>query len=186
MSNINLEFFADTNGTVYVQTEDGSCRIVTERDRELISDVIKRISEIHPKTYDALMKQYAKSNRNKWFQEFLAFQRFVRCNWGNHDRSTQDVGATGVFHYEHVSCPMRGECPLENVVCHPEIDTNLSEREKEVLTLIADGLQAQDIADRLCISINTVNRHRENIKIKTGTRSVAELTTWYYKNLHHE
>lgn len=186
MSNINLEFFADTNGTVYVQTADGSCRIVTERDRELISDVIKRISEIHPKTYDALMKQYAKSNRNKWFQEFLAFQRFVRCNWGNHDRSTQDVGATGVFHYEHVSCPMRGECPLENVVCHPEIDTNLSEREKEVLTLIADGLQAQDIADRLYISINTVNRHRENIKIKTGTRSVAELTTWYYKNCTHE
>ena len=107
MSNINIEFFADTTGTVYVQTADGSCRIVTERDRELISDVIKRISEIHPKTYDALMKQYAKSNRNKWFQEFLAFQRFVRCNWGNHDRSTQDVGATGAFHYEYVSCPMR-------------------------------------------------------------------------------
>ena len=77
----NLEFFTDTTGTVYVQTLDGGCRIVTERDRDLISDVIKRISEIHPKTYEALMKQYAGSNRNKWFQEFLAFQRFARCNW---------------------------------------------------------------------------------------------------------
>ncbi len=30
MSNINIEFFADTTGTVYVQTADGNCRIVTE------------------------------------------------------------------------------------------------------------------------------------------------------------
>ena len=70
MSNSSLEFFTDTTGTVYVQTLDGGCRIVTERDRELISDVIKRISEIHPKAYNALMKQYASSNRNRWFQEF--------------------------------------------------------------------------------------------------------------------
>ncbi len=39
----------------------------------------------------------------------------------------------------------------------------LSPRELEVLRLIADGLLSKEIACRLSISINTVNRHRQNI-----------------------
>lgn len=39
----------------------------------------------------------------------------------------------------------------------------LSQREKEVLRLISEGRLSKEIADRLCISVNTVNRHRQNI-----------------------
>ena len=52
----------------------------------------------------------------------------------------------------------------------------LTPREREVLALIADGLGTRDIADRLCISIKTVETHRAHIMEKTERRSVAELT----------
>ena len=51
----------------------------------------------------------------------------------------------------------------------------LTEREKEVLRLIAEGLSSQEIASRLCLSVNTVHVHRARIMEKLGARNVAEL-----------
>lgn len=52
----------------------------------------------------------------------------------------------------------------------------LSERETEVLTLIAQGLINKEIADRLGIGLTTVISHRRNIMEKLGIRTVAGLT----------
>jgi two-component system response regulator NreC len=54
----------------------------------------------------------------------------------------------------------------------------LTEREREVLTLIAQGLSNQEIADKLVISIKTVNRHRENIMAKLNLHSRVELVRY--------
>lgn len=59
----------------------------------------------------------------------------------------------------------------------------LSERESEVLLLVANGLSSKEIADRLNISIHTVNTHRKNITHKTGIKSVAGLAV--YAMLHN-
>lgn len=50
----------------------------------------------------------------------------------------------------------------------------LSRREIEVLGLVAAGMASREIADRLFISVNTVNNHRQRILEKLGTRSSAE------------
>ena len=51
----------------------------------------------------------------------------------------------------------------------------LSEREKEVLSLMADGLKYKEIADKLMISVNTVRHHTRNIygKLEVHNRSQA-------------
>jgi DNA-binding NarL/FixJ family response regulator len=54
----------------------------------------------------------------------------------------------------------------------------LSEREREILQLIAEGKAAKEMAYHLSISIKTVAFHRENIKRKLGVRSTAELTRY--------
>jgi len=59
----------------------------------------------------------------------------------------------------------------------------LSDREREVLVLVAQGCSSKEIADRLFISIHTVNTHRKNITRKTGIKSVAGLTV--YATLHN-
>jgi DNA-binding CsgD family transcriptional regulator len=50
----------------------------------------------------------------------------------------------------------------------------LSPREIEVLGLVAVGLASREIADRLAISVATVNNHRQHILEKTGARNSAE------------
>lgn len=60
---------------------------------------------------------------------------------------------------------------------------DLSERESEVLVLVAKGLSSKEIADQLNISIHTVNTHRKNITAKTGIKSVAGLAV--YAMLHN-
>jgi DNA-binding NarL/FixJ family response regulator len=54
--------------------------------------------------------------------------------------------------------------------------SRMTEREVEVLALLADGERAIDIARQLYISVSTVNGHLENIRHKTGYRNKADLT----------
>ncbi|MCG0239470.1 MAG: response regulator transcription factor [Bacillota bacterium] len=58
---------------------------------------------------------------------------------------------------------------------HPDL-APLTEREREVLTLIAQGLTNQEIAQKLFISIKTVQAHRANIMEKLDLHDAVELT----------
>ncbi|MEI6575941.1 MAG: response regulator transcription factor [Bacteroidota bacterium] len=58
----------------------------------------------------------------------------------------------------------------------------LTDREKDVLNLICKGLTSKEIADKLFISIKTVEVHRANILRKTNARNTAELMIWAVKN----
>jgi DNA-binding NarL/FixJ family response regulator len=52
----------------------------------------------------------------------------------------------------------------------------LTERERQILQLIAEGRAAKEMAYVLNISVKTVAFHRENIKRKLGWRTTAEMT----------
>ena len=55
---------------------------------------------------------------------------------------------------------------------------DLSEREREILGLVAAGLTAQMVAERLGISVHTVRRHVANISAKLGTRGLPALVRY--------
>jgi DNA-binding NarL/FixJ family response regulator len=57
----------------------------------------------------------------------------------------------------------------------------LTPRELEVLKLIAEANTSKEIADKLYISIKTVDRHRQNILAKLGMRDRVELTRYAMK-----
>lgn len=54
----------------------------------------------------------------------------------------------------------------------------LTEREREVLTLIAEGLTSREIGERLVVSPRTVDRHRENIMTKLNLHSRVGLVKY--------
>ena len=81
----------------------------------------------------------------------------------------------------HVAQRLRQCCQTERDAV-PE-SYELSDRETEVLLLVAQGCSSKEIADRLHISIHTVNTHRKNITHKTGIKSVAGLAV--YAMLHN-
>ena len=54
----------------------------------------------------------------------------------------------------------------------------LTAREREVLKLIAEGYKNKEIANDLCISVKTVEKHRSNLMQKLNLRSVQALITF--------
>ena len=61
-------------------------------------------------------------------------------------------------------------------------ESDLSEREIEILLLISEGLSNQEIGDRLFISKRTVEKHRANILDKTNCKNTAGLIMYAIKN----
>ncbi|MFI6051211.1 response regulator [Streptomyces violascens] len=60
----------------------------------------------------------------------------------------------------------------------PLPDRAITEREEEILKLVAEGYSSKDIGDLLVISSKTVERHRANLLQKLGLRDRLELTRY--------
>lgn len=58
----------------------------------------------------------------------------------------------------------------------------LTEREKEILNLIGNELSSVEIADKLFISLHTVESHRANLIHKAGVKNTAGLVRWAVNN----
>jgi DNA-binding NarL/FixJ family response regulator len=62
-------------------------------------------------------------------------------------------------------------------------DTVLTQREIEILAMISAGAKNEDIADKLCISPNTVKTHIYNIFKKINVPNRLQAALWAAKNL---
>jgi DNA-binding NarL/FixJ family response regulator len=56
--------------------------------------------------------------------------------------------------------------------------SKLTEREREIVQLLAEGQSTKEIADRLCLSVKTVGTHREHLMAKLHIHSLAQLTKY--------
>ncbi len=83
-----------------------------------------------------------------------------------------------VFDILQLSRDLEKHAMIEELLLVPQEDYNLSDREQDVLELVAQGLSSKEIADRLKIAVNTVNTHRKSITRKTGIKSVAGLAVY--------
>jgi len=76
---------------------------------------------------------------------------------------------------------------IEEFTSRPQVGTNdrladLTEREREVLLLIARGLSNQELAERLFIADNTVKTHVKRIFTKLGARDRAQAIVMAYES----
>ncbi|MCL2511644.1 MAG: response regulator transcription factor, partial [Bacteroidales bacterium] len=63
-----------------------------------------------------------------------------------------------------------------------EEQPELSAREIEVLRLLGDGMTNQEIADKLFVSIRTVESHKSNIMRKINLRTTVDLVKFAIRN----
>ncbi|WP_121489746.1 LuxR C-terminal-related transcriptional regulator [Chryseobacterium sp. 7] len=87
--------------------------------------------------------------------------------------SVIDMSNKEVHYFRHV-----------NQDVHKEIDVDIpaiTAREKEILKLMALGLNTPQIAEKLFISYHTVENHKSNLRKKTNTKTSAELIAFTMK-----
>lgn len=119
----------------------------------------------------------------------------------NHLNMMMDAGASGYL-LKSVSTEelllainkvLKGEKYLSSDVTQQFISTSvtapefesahvpLSEREMEIVKLIAQGISVSDIAGRLFISVRTVETHRANVLKKLGLKNTAALIRYAFQ-----
>lgn len=175
-----MEFYTDNKGKDIVCRDDSGIHHVLDPDNsgQIIDRVFNLIKSDYAEAFKALMAQYGKSADFK----FLIVQRFLKCNVSSID-DYEDLNTDGLFRFEYIHCPLRGECKVENIVCRPQITTALSKRELQIVKLIASGLKDDQIADEIFISPFTVDNHRKSILRKLNLHSKSQITAWAHKNV---
>ncbi|MFD7506675.1 response regulator [Streptomyces sp. NPDC059850] len=78
-------------------------------------------------------------------------------------------GAVNALIRNHLDRARQGE---------PVPERAITDREEEILKLVAEGHTSQQIADMLVISVKTVERHRANLLQKLGLKDRLELTRY--------
>lgn len=106
---------------------------------------------------------------------------------------TKDAGAADI--HRALCSVMDGRAVLDPAVQHylvdaiatrpdvptPALPDGLTQREAEVLTVIAEGLTNSEIAARLCISEATVKSHINHLLTKIGARDRAQAVSYAYR-----
>lgn len=176
-----IEFYTTPEGEVTMRPIGEAERQLKETDTDFIQAFLSILREFYPEAYDALMDRYSKSSNNKRYRDFIAVRRFIKCNFGLYDNMI-DVDENWNFSFEFVGCPLRGECKYDKVICAPKFNSKLSDRQIEVMQMLYDGKSDSEIAEKLFISLNTVNNHRKNSFRKVGVHSMAEFMRYAMTN----
>lgn len=179
MSGLEFYIYEDE---LWCMFPDGRNEKVTEHNNELVKSVLDKIRELYPDAYDDLMKWYRKSSQNVPYFQFLMANRFCKCNFGNLDNTSKDIDRKGCFNFERVSCPMRGECPHENIVCNPVFNSKISDAEIRVMKMVYDGCNNEEIADKLYLSPHTVKNHIKSVYLKLDIHEKSEFIQYAHKN----
>lgn len=175
----NIEFYTTPDGKVMVDS-DGDHKTYEMEDRKFTESLIDFIREFYPEAFKSLSDYYSPSKLNRTYYEYLIVHRFIRCNFSPYDNQ-KDIDYSGNAHFEFVPCPLRGECKQFNIVCNPRFNSKLSAKEDVVMRLYSEGLRADEIAERLFLSIETIKTHKRNALKKLGMHSLPEFITFSQK-----
>jgi len=139
-------------------------------------EVCKYIKQHHPTCKIMILSMYGD---DQFMQEFLKMgvDAYVLKNAGK------------VELIDAMETILRDELYISKALRHTKENEDsfvkslsLTQREKEIITLLAKEKSSQEIADTLFISIYTVNTHRKNILHKLGIKNTAGLMKFASEN----
>lgn len=176
-----MEFYITPKGDVMVHDTTIGVKQLQFSNRAFVTDMLKTIQEFYPESLVALSKLFQELMHFPALYEFHIVRRFIKCNWGKFD-SIMDIDQFGNLNFEEVECPLRGECPLEGVVCKPKFNSNLSDREEDIMRHLYNNESIESIAESLFISAETVRTHKRNAFKRVGVHSLSEFFIYAKKN----
>lgn len=173
-----IEFRISPDGNVYFKEGNKEEKRLTRFEKVVCLEVADIIESRFPGAWARLRSLYpekGKTSAEKDKQFFKIIDRFIRCNFGEHDLLTPDIEHK-ILHFEEVRCPLRGGlCPDENIICKPQSLVRLSPAEKEVAILYLYGYTFDEIAKELKKAPSTVKVQLHNIKNKLSVKNCREI-----------
>lgn len=124
-----------------------------------------------------LIETARNQSENAIFQHLLGLLKAVSLQRFGGVESQQLLNSMmRILQHEKISIKIFNWLPLKKKLLADDdkdtkLNTNLSERELEVLQKIAEGLSNQEIADQLFISLHTVKTHARKINIKLAAKN---------------
>ena len=139
-------------------------------------EVCKYIKQHHPNCKIMILSMYGDE---QFMQEFLRMgvDAYVLKNAGKVE--LLEAIHTILNNEKYISKALRNTNEQEDSFVK---SLSLTQREKEIITLLAKEKSSQEIADTLFISIYTVNTHRKNILHKLGIKNTAGLMKFASEN----
>ena len=144
------------------------------REERNLASMMESLKEGEPLS-KAVGETYVKSHDN--IKDKLSDLTQIIYKYLPGERLTEEMMEL-VFDILQLSRDLETHAMIEELLLMPPEDFQLSDREQDVLELVAQGLSSKEIAERLNIAVNTVNTHRKSITKKTGIKSVAGLAVY--------
>lgn len=94
----------------------------------------------------------------------------------------QEVANKGFYLMPNQFELLREQMTSKNFMVTKNLEIALTDREREVLYLIAQQKTGKEIADTLFISLKTVEGHKNNLFLKTGAKNVVGLILYAIQN----
>ena len=169
--------------TVYTYVEkllDGECVSIDNshllsRHHEAIESKLKELKNL-------FMQYYPQTENNEKLNAVIISIYQAEEDLSIHSLVEDNIFVPAVRRLEHqtkLRQPVEEETPNAASSSNEE---QLSEREKEIVVCVAKGLSNKEIADTLCLSVNTVTTHRRNIARKLQIHSPAGITIYAIVN----
>ena len=139
-------------------------------------DVARKLNELK----DIIVRYYPQRNSdliNSALYDIINCEREILQHCGIED-TLFEPAVTEIEHRigkPRASAETKTELPASTTA-------NLSEREKEIIRLVACGFSNKEIADKLFLSVHTVTTHRRNLSAKLDIHSPAALTIYAVMN----
>jgi len=141
------------------------------RHHETIENKLKELKNL-------FMQYYPQTEINEKLNAVIVSIYQAEEDLSIHCLVEDNIFAPSVHRLEHQTRIQQPKAQEEDVISTSSGEDQLSEREKEIVVCVAKGLSNKEIADTLCLSINTVTTHRRNIARKLDLHSPAAITIY--------
>lgn len=145
------------------------------RHHEAIESKLKELKNL-------FMQYYPQTENNEKLNAVIISIYQAEEDLSIHSLVEDNIFVPAVRRLEHqtkMRQPQMEEMPSNTSFNNEE---QLSDREKEIVVCVAKGLSNKEIADTLCLSVNTVTTHRRNIARKLQIHSPAGITIYAIVN----
>jgi len=146
-------------------------------------EVTKELKEVDPDAQILALSMHGESNYiTKMLDAGAA--GYILKNTGREElvAAIRSVSNGGSYYSQHVSAKLVEQLRSKTNPSKIKTDIPLSSRELEVLKLIVEEYSNSEIAERLFISIRTVDTHRRNLLEKLGVKNTAGLVKYAMTN----